>query len=122
MKVLMFALMLVAATTVLASPVVLNDPAPLDGSWTFSMTTDQGVVTGDATLTVSDLGAVSGTLSSPSGDLTIFGFCDSSLVRIYASSDTAMATTFTGSRTPDTISGTAQVPGVDPVQWVATRK
>lgn len=121
MKALMMALMLVVATTGLASPVAVEDSTNLSGAWVFTIDTGNGVLTGDAFLTTEDQ-LVSGTLSSPSGDLRVFGSHSSEVVSIYAASGDSVVLAFSGDRTPGNMSGTVQFEGVGAVTWSAKRK
>lgn len=122
MKVMMFALMLMVATSALAVPFAVDDPADLSGAWVVNIQTEQAVITSDAVLTTDGL-HVFGTLSSPSGDLKVFGSFDSESVHLYAeSADGPVVLVFTGARTPGKISGTATFDGVGDVTWTAARK
>ena len=121
MKFLVMTLMLVAATTALASPVAMDDQSAIDGLWAFSFQTADGVVSAEANLTVVD-GKIQGTLTSPSGDLTVFGSATAEYVRIYASLGDLVVASLSGERTPGKISGSALFNGSATAVWTAARK
>ena len=102
---------------------VVDDPTPLTGTWTLTIEkTDGGTISGKIEA-VDDSHTLSGSLTGPTGDMSIWGTAGSSLVKIYAANNPSQALfVFEGTRTQDGMSGKVTFNNADFGTWSVQRK
>jgi len=118
------ALTIVVLLLVTASVFSAQEKLDVKGAWTLTLETPQGSVPLNLSFAKVEGENISGTLSSPQGDIAVAGTLKGAEINFAGSFEgngRSLTITFTGKTTKDGMSGTADFGGMGTGNWSAKR-
>ena len=100
---------------------VAEDVTSMDGSWQITITTEDGTLSGVATLTTEDNHVV-GTFKTEAGKFKVDGVATAESVRLYVTDEDGQGVIFAGPREPGVFGGDATTNTLEPLGKFSARR